>query len=72
MNMADFEVRFDGWYHRGNTIQTYYGYSKDSVVRIVKRDADKTHADTFDIFYLGSGKTIGRWEKRGSRWYKEW
>lgn len=70
--MADFEVRFDGYFLIGPPIQRYYGYSKDSLIRLVKRDADKNRADTIDVEYLGSGKSVGRWVKRGSRWYKEW
>ena len=70
--MADFYVRFDGFFHIGDSIQRYYGYSKDAVVRKVKSDADKSRADTFYIEYLGSGKSVGNWVKKGSRWYKEW
>lgn len=70
--MADFEVRMDGYRYRGVYIRTYYGYDKNSIIKAVKLDAQDDDADEFHIYYKGSMKSIGSWEKKGSRWYKTW
>ena len=70
--MADFEVWFEGYRFKGIPMQTYYGYSKDTVIRLVKEHADKDGSDEFSINYKSSGKSVGHWKKHGSRWFKEW
>lgn len=70
--MADFDVWFEGGRYRGLPLMSYYGYSKVGVISKVKLDADKEHADMFSIYYKGSGKSIGCWKKKGTRWYREW
>ena len=70
--MADFEAYFDGYGLRGTHIHTYYGYSKDTVIRLAKQDGDKNNADEISISYKGSGKHVGFWEKKGTRWMKRY
>lgn len=70
--MADFEVRLEkisGTYISSYTT-FYYGYTEDSVVKAIKRNAKKDHIIAFDIYYKDSRKPLGSWEKRGPRWYK--
>lgn len=72
MSMPDFEVWFEGSRYKGLPLMTYYGYSKKNVVEKVKWDANKENADEFHINYKGSGKSVGFWKKKGTRWYREW
>ena len=69
IEMADFTVFMDGKRYTGLHMLSYMMYSRDAVIRQVKTDADKAHADEFSIQYK-SGKPVGRWEKKGSRWYR--
>ena len=68
--VADCEVRVDGYMLRGTSIRTYFGYSKEGVIRQAKHDGDNDRADEISIWYKGSGKHVGFWEKRGTRWMK--
>ena len=52
------------------TDKDYYFYTKEQAIRRMKNDADSMKARYFSAEYKGSGKYIGSWEKRGSRWYK--
>lgn len=58
---------------RTNTysFHNYFMYSKELAIRQAKQDADMMHAVEFSMEYRGSGKSVGRWVKKGSRWYKE-
>ena len=67
--MADFIVWMDGSRYKGLYMLQYLMYSKDAVIKKVKADADKADADEFSIEYK-SGKPVGRWTKKGSRWYR--
>lgn len=67
--MADFNVSMEGRLYYGLRFTSYYGYSKDAVIKKVKADADRMYADEFSIEYK-SGKPVGRWTKKGSRWYR--
>lgn len=70
--MADYIAHFVGSGFRfGSTKMRYLGYTKDAVIRKAKQDADE---GMFSAFYLEyqSGKSVGNWVKKGSRWYKEW
>lgn len=67
--MADFKVNLDGRMYHGLRFTRYEGYSKDAVIKRVKADADRMYADEFSIEYK-SGKPVGRWVKKGTRWYR--
>ena len=67
--MADFKVNLDGRMYHGLRFTRYEGYSKDAVIKKVKDDANRMYADEFSIEYM-SGKPVGRWGKKGSRWYR--
>ena len=69
--MPDFIASFEGRYYYGNRTIRFFGYSKEQAIRQAKRMADEQGADEIHIEYKGSGKSVGFWEKRGSRWYKE-
>lgn len=71
--MTDFEVWMGGRRYEGlgsASTLTYYGFDKNSILAEVKRDAEDSHADVFNIYYKKSGNLLGIWEKKGSKWYK--
>lgn len=69
--MPNFIVNFEGRYYNSLRTHKLIDYSKDEAIRRAKMIGDVHDADSFYIEYMGSGKTVGYWEKRGSRWYKE-
>lgn len=68
--MPNFVARFEGRYYYGNRTVRFFDYSKDQAIRQAKKMADEQGADEIQIEYMGSGKSAGYWEKKGSRWYK--
>ena len=52
------------------TNKDYYFYTKEQAIRQMKTDADNMKARYFSAEYKGSGKSVGSWEKQGSRWYR--
>ena len=48
----------------------YDMYSKDEVVMMAKHLGLEMKADEIWISYVPSGKTIGYFERKGSRWYR--
>lgn len=69
--MPDFIASYEGHYHNSPSSHRFFDYSKDEVIRMAKEIGDKKNARTLYIAYMHSGKTVGYWEKKGSRWYKE-
>lgn len=72
--MADFKVSFIDYLDGSGTytFRTYFMMSKENAIRLAKQDADRLRATEFSIEYKSSGKSVGNWVKKGSRWYKEW
>lgn len=70
MIMPDFLVSFEGQYIYSPSTHRFFDYSKDEAIRLAKRIGDEKKYRTIYITYMHSGKTVGFWEKRGSRWYK--
>lgn len=68
--MSDFIASFDGRSYQGPRFHRYFGYSKDVAVRLAKQRGDETGATEIMMEYMSSGKIVGFWEKKGSRWYK--
>lgn len=68
--MPNFTASFEGRAYNGPRFRRFFDYSKDSAVRLAKEIADKEGATEFIMEYSPSGKTVGYWEKKGSRWYK--
>lgn len=69
--MANFEVVFEGHYN-SRTTNRFFDYSKEEAIKLAKRTADEKGYTSIYITYMHSGRTVGYWEKKGSRWYKEW
>lgn len=70
--MADFLVSFEGHYIHSRTTIRFFDHSKEEAIKLAKRTADESGYRSIYILYMHSGKTVGYWEKKGSRWYKEW
>lgn len=68
--MADFIASFDGRTYQGPRFRRFFGYSKDVAVRLAKQIGDETGATEIMMEYMSSGKNVGFWEKKGSRWYR--
>ena len=72
--MADFEAYFSGksvfFEERGKRRMTYLMWSKDHAIRNAKEDAMRMDADEFSLYYRQSMKSVGQWDRKGSRWYK--
>ena len=72
--MADFEAWFSGnsvfFEERGQRRMTYVMCSKDYAIKSAKEDAMRMDADEFSLYYRQSMKSVGQWERKGSRWYK--
>lgn len=68
--MPNFLVSFERHYTNSHTINRFFDYSKDEAIRLAKKTADEGRYTLIYIEYMGSGKTVGYWEKKGSRWYK--
>lgn len=58
------------WVDNYITNKDYYFYTKEQAIKKMKEDADSMKARYFSAEYKGSGKSIGSWEKHGSRWYR--
>ncbi len=69
--MPDFMVSFEGHYYYSHTNHRFFDYTKEEAIRLAKKTADEKGYRTIYLAYMHSGKTVGYWEKRGSRWYKE-
>jgi len=69
--MPDFVASFEGHYYHSSRSIRLFDYTKEEAIRLAKRRADERRARTLYLAYMHSGKTVGYWEKRGSRWYKE-
>lgn len=69
--MPDFIASFEGHYYHSYTTHRFFDYTKDEVIRMAKELADRKGYRTVYVAYMHSGKTVGYWEKKGSRWYKE-
>ena len=48
----------------------YDFYTKDEVIKMAKHIGTQLKADEIWISYTNSYKTIGNFERKGSRWYK--
>lgn len=70
--MPNFEASFEGHYYNSRTTHRFFDYTKDEAIKLAKRRADEQGYRSIYLTYMGSGKTVGYWEKKGSRWYKEW
>ena len=68
--MPDFLVSFEGHYTNSYTTNRFFDYSKDEVIKLAKKKADEKGYGSIYIVYMGSGKTVGYWEKKGSLWYR--
>ena len=69
--MPDFVASFEGHYYYSHSTRRLFDYTKDEAIRLAKKTADEKGYRTIYLAYMHSGKTVGYWEKRGSRWYKE-
>lgn len=68
--MPNFMVSYEGHYYYSPTNHRFFDYTKDEVIKLAKQRADEKKYRTIYIAYLESGKTVGYWEKKGSRWYR--
>lgn len=69
--MPNFLASFEGHYYHSASSHRLFDYTKAEAIKLAKKIADEKRARTIYLAYLESGKTVGYWEKRGSRWYKE-
>ena len=69
--MADFIVTFEDSYYAMVPFR-FFDYTKEEVITQAKKIANEKGYRSFHLTYMGSGKSVGYWQKRGSRWYKEW
>lgn len=69
--MANYEAVFESRHGNPRTRNRFFGYTKDEAIKQAKSMADK---DGYTSIYMttANGNLVGFWEKRGSRWYKEW
>ena len=76
MAQLNFKANFHGYSvlfeEHGESRKEYRGYSKDSVIRQVKHDANNMYADEFSIYCNSKNSNIyvGSWERKGDKWYK--
>jgi len=68
--MPNFIASFDGKFYEGPRFRRFFDYSKEVAIRLAKEVAEETGATEIYMEYMPSGKTVGFWEKKGSRWYK--
>ena len=69
--MPDFIVSYEGHYLNSPRTHRFFDYTKDEAIKLAKKRGDENRARSIYIVYMHSGKTVGYWEKKGSRWYKE-
>ena len=69
--MPNFVASYEDHYYNSSRTHRFFDYSKEEAIRLAKQRADEVGARTLYLAYMESGKTVGYWEKRGSRWYKE-
>lgn len=68
--MADFTALFGGGTYKGPRVRRFFDYPKDVAVRLAKQIGDEIGATEIMMEYMPSGKIVGFWEKKGSRWYR--
>ena len=69
--MPDFVASFEDGYYHSFTNMRYFDYTKDEAIRLAKAEADRRRSITLTLYYMHSGKSVGTWVKKGSRWYRE-
>lgn len=69
--MADFEAWFEGRGYEGQRKMRYLMMGKEWALKQAKEDGKRFGAEAFSLSYA-SGRSVGYWARKGTRWYREW